>query len=290
MFTSTHKISGGTLTGRFVQHKLASERLGEERIVTVRLPDNYTPSKNYPVVYLQDGQNMFDRRRGFGGQEWQVDETFARLTAQGRVPESLLVAVDNGGAKRLDEYTHVPDAKHGGGRGEDYEKFFLEELLPTVESTYSVDTNKRLVMGSSLGGLVSLNMALNHPGSFAAVGALSPSVWWADGNLSTQTLSRDIGDIKPRIWLDMGTEEGRTDEYGTREISDGEFGARPVGANDLQDVRDRSREMGEALLETGWGLDDDLRYHEPEGGRHNESSWASRVGEVVEWLMEPFDD
>lgn len=284
MFTSSSPLTGGTLTGRFVQHKLQSKHMGGERTVTVRLPDNYNPSESYPVVYLQDGQNMFDRRSGFMGQEWNVDETFAQGNASGALPQAVLVAVHHGPG-RNSEYTHVPDPGYGGGEGEKYEDFFLQELMPAVESTYSVDADKRVLMGSSLGGLVSLTMGLNHPSTFAAVAALSPSVWWADGQLATRTLNSDSPQTKPRLWIDMGTEEGQTDDFGKRNIQDGKFSERPEGGNGLNDVRDRTREMGEALLAKGWKLDQDLRYHEPIGGTHTEGSWAARVGEVAGWAL-----
>ena len=143
MLLSTQPLQGGTLHGRFVQHKLSSKHLEGERTVTVRYPDSYDPGKEYPVVYLQDGQNMFDRRTGFMGKEWQVDETFSRLASEGKVADAFLVAVDNGGAKRMKEYTHVPDPEYKGGEGEKYEDFVLEELLPNIESSYPIDSDKR---------------------------------------------------------------------------------------------------------------------------------------------------
>lgn len=285
VFSSTHSLQGGTLTGRFVQHKLKSANLGSERTVTVRYPDAFDPAKEYPVVYLQDGQNMFDSRTGFQGKEWQVDETFSKLARQGRVRDAFLVAVDNGGEKRLEEYTHVEDPEYKGGKGAAYESFFMNELLPAVESAYPVDSSKRVMMGSSLGGLVSLAIALNHSAAFAAVGALSPSVWWAGGFMPDRILQDDQFAERPRIWLDMGTEEGGSDEYGTRRVEEGGFSERPTGGNGVQDVRDRTRETGLALLNRGWKLDQDLRYHEPIGARHDEHSWAQRMGDVTEWLM-----
>lgn len=289
MFSSSSPLTGGTLSGRFVRHRLPSQALQQERGVTVRLPDDYSPEKKYPVIYLQDGQNMFDRRTGYGGQEWAADETFSSLARQGRMPQAILVAVDNGAAARLEEYTHVSDSGHGGGQGKRYEDFFVQELMPAVETLYSVDPSQRVLIGSSLGGLVSLTMGLAHPGLFAAIGALSPSVWWADGQLATQTLHSGLGsvDTKPRIWLDMGTEEGGADRFGQRRLSAESFGERPQGPNGVQDVRDRTREMGEALLAKGWKLDQNLRYHEPLGAQHNEQAWAQRLGEVGQWLLRP---
>ncbi len=287
MIVSTQPISGGTLSGRFIRHQVKSENLGQERGVTVRLPDNYDPeNKTYPVIYLKDGQNMFDRRTGFMGKEWHVDETVAHLTKEGRLPEAILVAVDNGGGERLNEYSAVPDPRHGGGGGKSYESFFVEELLPSVEQTYSINPKQRVLLGSSMGGLVSLSLGMSHPALFAAVGALSPSVWWANGEMADRILSSEAVDgPKPKIWMDMGTEEGGTDQFGQRQVTDDGFSERPNGGNGVQDVRDRTREVGTALLRRGWTLDRDLRYHEPLGARHDEESWSSRIGEVLTWLM-----
>ena len=82
----------------------------------------------------------------------------------------------------------------------------------------------------------------------------------------------------------MGTEEGGSDQFGQRPVRDGALGERPVGANQVQDVRDRTREAATALLHRGWVLDHDLRYHEPLGARHDEASWSRRLDQVLPWL------
>lgn len=280
-------LSGGTLTGQFVQHRIRSEALDDERTVTVRLPDRYRPeTEDYPVVYLKDGQNMFDRRTGFAGEEWGVDETVESLSASGALPEAILVAIDNGGARRLDEYSRVADPRHGGGAGDAYEAFIVEELLPTIERRYPIDPGRRALVGSSMGGLVCLSLGLGQPGLFAAVGALSPSVWWAEAEIADRILETPSTECpRPKIWLDMGTEEGKSDAFGQRTLADEGFGPRPTGENGVSDVRDRTREFGEALLSRGWVLDEDLRYHEPLGATHQESSWGARIGEVLTWLI-----
>lgn len=287
MFISSTPLTGGTLTGRFVRHEIASEHLGASRGVTVRLPDNYDPeNRSYPVVYMHDGQNMFDRRTGFAGQEWHVDETVQALAQEGRMPEAILVAVDNA-PSRLDDYSHVSDPEYGGGKGQKYEDFLLQEVLPSVEGAYAVNPKQRVLLGSSMGGLVSLATGIANPGVFAAIGALSPSVWWSNGQMPEQILETPAADgPKPRVWLDMGTEEGSSDSFGQRPLRDGKLGDRPQGGNGVQDVRDRTRETGEALLARGWTLDQDLRYHEPLGARHDEHSWSQRMGEVLSWLTQ----
>lgn len=287
MFSSTTPLQGGTLTGRFVRHTIASRHLGGERGLTVRLPDNYDPEKKtYPVIYMHDGQNMFDRRTGFAGQEWQMDEAVASLTAQGKMPECVLVAVDNGPARNSD-YSHVPDPNHGGGQGKHYENFLVEELLPAVEAEYSVNPRSRALLGSSMGGLVTLAIGIAHPGLFAALGPMSSSAWWANGEIADRILGAPLEQgPKPRIWMDMGTEEGKDDNFGTREVIGGKMGPRPQGANSVQDVRDRTREAALALLKKGWVLDQDLRYHEPLGATHDEASWSRRLDQVLPWLTQ----
>lgn len=286
MFSSSTQLSGGTLTGRFVRHTIESRHLGGERGVTVRLPDNYDPeTRSYPVVYMHDGQNLFDRRTGFAGQEWHVDEVVADLTRRGALPEAVLVAIDNGPARNA-EFSHVADAEYGGGQGQRYEKFLLDEVMPAVEASYSVRPEQRVMLGSSMGGLVTLAIGLAHPGLFAGLGPMSSSAWWADGWIADKILGSPLENgPKPRIWMDMGTEEGQSDSFAQRPIEGDRHGERPVGYNGVQDVRDRTREAATALLHKGWTLDDDLRYHEPLGGRHDEASWAGRLDQVLPWLM-----
>lgn len=286
MFSSSYPLQGGSLTGRFVRHSLASKHLAGERGITVRLPDNYDPQNHaYPVVYLQDGQNMFDRRTGFLGQEWGVDEVVAKLTQQGQLPEAIYVAVDHG-PDRTGDYTHVKDPEHGGGKGKDYQNFLLNEVLPAVEASYSINPRHRVLLGSSLGGLATTAIGLAHPALFAALGAMSWSAWWADGQIADQILSMPLDNAaKPRIWMDMGTEEGGSDRGGQRSIEGKKMGPRPAQPNGLQDVRDATREAATALLHKGWVLDDNLRYHEPLGGKHTEGSWNERLDQVLPWLM-----
>lgn len=268
-----------------MRHTVTSKNLGGERGVTVRLPDNYDPEhKSYPVVYMHDGQNLFDRRTGFNGQEWNVDETVAQLTANGQMPECILVAIDNGPSRNAD-FTHVQDPEYGGGKGKDYEKFVVDELMPTVEAQYSINPRNRVMLGSSLGGLVTLAIGIAHPGLFAGLGPMSSSAWWANGQIADAIMAAPLENgPHPLVWMDMGTEEGSDDSFGQRPVDGGAMGARPSEGNGVQDVRDRTREAATALLNKGWVLDDTLRYDEPLGARHDEYSWSQRMDQVLTWL------
>ena len=275
---------GGTLTGHFRRHRLQSEKLGE-RNVTVMLPPNYDPNsdKEYPILYLQDGQNMFDRREGFMGREWGADEIALEAMQAGRMREAILVAVDHGGANRLAEYSPVADSQHGGGRADDYLDFLTQEVDPMVRSSYKTTDEKAAVLGSSMGGLISLYAGFRHPDMFGAVGALSPSLWWADGHLAREVLQS--GATAPdRVWLDIGDQEGGTDTIGKGTIEGGLLGDAPAGANGVQDVRDRVREMGEALIYKGH-RPDTMAYHEVPGAGHNEAAWSRRLHDVFAWLL-----
>lgn len=260
---------------RRVEHFPADE-LGGERDLVMYLPPGYDAPGNrqrYPVVYLQDGQNLFDPRTAFLGREWHLDETAEGLIREGRIPPLILVGVYNGGDRRIDEYTPVPDPKEGGGHADAYGDFLMKEVKPWVDARFrtKADAGHTAIVGSSLGGLVSLYLSWKHPDVFGMAGALSPSLWWADREL-TRAVRADHATHGPRrIWLDMGTAETTVDQDG----------------NGVPDTVDDVRDMRDALEEKGYREGDTLRYREVEGGTHDEASWAERADEVLEALTEP---
>src|SRR5205823_7376853 len=162
-----------------------------------------------PVLYMHDGQNCFDRATSAFGNEWEIDETLTKLIADKTIAPIIVVGIDNGLGKRMNEYTYVADAKRGGGGAEVHEKFLLSEVRPLVEKTYRVEADKMhtFIGGSSLGGLNSLELARRNPDIFGGVIAMSPTVFWADHAL-LKAIEKDASSLsKARIWLDMGTAE-----------------------------------------------------------------------------------
>jgi len=243
--------------------------LGGERDVMIYLPPGYDASGDhrYPVVYVHDGQNVFDPRTAFLGREWHLDETAERLIREGRVPPFIMVAVNNNGMKRIEEYTNFPDPRHGGGRADAYADFLIREVKPSVDARYRTraDAAHTGVMGSSLGGLVSLYLGWKHPDVFGMVGALSPSLWWADHQL-TKAFAADASFQGPeRLWIDMGTAEGPGDEDG----------------NGVLDYVDDLRAMRRVLESKGQRVSGG----EVEGATHDEPAWADRADEVLEALL-----
>ena len=257
-----------TLAGTVERHPdFHSAVLGATRRVWVYLPPQYAaePARRFPVLYLQDGQNVFDGATAFlAGKEWEVDETVERLAREGRIEPLVVVAVDNGGERRLVEYTPTRDRRAPDGGGADaYGRMLVEELKPWVDRTYRTRPERETtgIGGSSLGGLVSLYLGLKHPEVFGRIAALSTSAWWDDRFIARFV---DALPAKPdtRIWTDIGTREDRS------------------AVPDARALRD-------ALVRRGWREGVDLRYVEAEGAVHNEMAWAKRMPAVLEFLFPP---
>lgn len=254
-----------------MQKSFHSKILNNDRDVVVYLPPGYdrNPTKRYSVLYLHDGQNLFDGATSFiAGQEWRVDETAQSLIAAGKVEPLIIVGIYNTGAARVNEYTPAEDAKYKtGGKADLYGRMLIEELKPFIDSTYRTKKSAKHtgLGGSSLGGLVSLYLGLKYPNVFGKLAVVSPSVWWADKQIVhyTETLSR-----KPpvRIWLDIGTREGGD-------------------ANEAQDTVRNARLLRDTLIKKGWHAGKDLKYLEASDAEHNEQAWAARVELILEFLF-----
>lgn len=263
----------GPLTGDIRRHVVESQILGE-REVLVYLPPGYSPSDNwaYPLVLLQDGQNIFNSETSVFGVEWGVDETAERLIADQKMRPVVMVAIYNS-PNRIDEYTPFPDPEHGGGGADLYKTFLIRELLPFLGETYHLSRlpEEKAVIGSSLGGLLSLHLGWNSDFAFGKVGALSPSLWWGRRGFITSLGGGSTPTRLPQIWLDAGTNEMSTDSNG----------------NGVSDLLDDMRTLKAVLVSHGYVEGDDLAYREVEGATHDEASWSARVGDVLSYFFPP---
>ncbi|ADV82946.1 alpha/beta hydrolase [Terriglobus saanensis] len=246
-----------------IHHDWSSPYLEHARDVTVYLPEIYDaePERSFPVLYMHDGQNLFDGRLSYvPGSTWRAGATLDTCIAEGLVEPLILVGIANAGSARMSEYTPVPDPKLGGGGGPLYAKAIVEDLIPWMGSEYRLANEREEtgIAGSSLGGLISLWMGFEYPEIFGKVGALSPSLWW-----NGRSLLSDAGKLaltsRPRIWLDMGLEEG----------------ALHLRNTDL---------LARTLTQRGWVSGRDLHYQRVWQGTHSEASWASRFAEVLSFL------
>ncbi|MEK6281016.1 MAG: alpha/beta hydrolase-fold protein [Acidobacteriota bacterium] len=261
-----------TLSGEFRQHKsFHSKILNNDRDLIVYLPPGYAanPKKKYAVLYLHDGQNLFDGATSFiPGKEWRIDETAEALISAGKIEPLIIVGINNAGKQRIDEYTPAADAKYKmGGKADLYGRMLVEEVKPFIDANYRTirDAQHTGLGGSSLGGLVSLYLGLKYPNVFARLAVVSPSVWFADKQIVNYA-SELPAKRKVRIWMDMGTKEGRNAEDAQQAV---------LGARLLKDT----------LVKKGWKSGKDLAYFEAEGAEHNESAWAERVGPILTFLF-----
>jgi predicted alpha/beta superfamily hydrolase len=236
---------------------LASPQLGNKRALRVYLPPSYAenPAKRYPVLYMHDGQNLFDAKTASFGVEWGVDETINRLVAMGKMDEVIVVGIDNT-PDRIPEYTPCCDPKYGGGKLDAYDHFIVETVKPYVDTHYRSLPGKdsTAIMGSSLGGLASVAIAQRHPDIFSKAGGVSSSFWWNEGAMIKKLPER----VPVKFYIDAGT--------------------RDDGLEDTAKMRD-------AMLAKGYRADSDLLFYSAEGGRHNEASWAARVEKPLTWFF-----
>ena len=243
----------------------ASHYLPDKRDLIVYVPPGYDKhlDRTYPVLYLQDGQNLFDPRTSFiPGQTWEVREHADAAIRAGEVEPLVIVGIYNTD-RRLAEYTHERNWQHGGGEADQYGLTLTREILPFIASQYRVRTDRDStgLGGSSLGGLVSLYLGLRYATWFGKLALLSPSVWWNHRSILGYLNERapDIWD-RPRLWLDVGDKEGR------RTVHDIESLNRRLKANH-------------------WRPGETLHFEKATGGTHDEASWARRVRPMLKFLF-----
>jgi predicted alpha/beta superfamily hydrolase len=250
--------------GQLRKHEnFRSRFLRNQRDLIVYTPPRYDeqPERRFPVLYLHDGQNLFDGATSYiPGQDWHVGETATYAINLGQVQPLIIVGMYNTKA-RIREYTPTQVPKLGGGRADRYEKFLLQEVKPFIEREYRTlsDPWNTGIGGSSLGGLVSLYLGLKGTRVFGKIAALSPSVWW-NQRVIVRFAEAAPPEPRPRIWLDIGTREG------------------PRIVDDVEKFRD-------VLLAKGWQHERDLHYERVEGAEHNEAAWAARVGPFLRFLF-----
>ncbi len=268
---------GGGVLGRVVVWKdVRSAFLGPTRHVEIWLPPGYdaTSTARYPVLYMHDGQNLFDPRLSYGGVDWGVDETIVKLVAAKAIPPIIVVAVWNS-AERFKEYSPWQG-------GPDYARFLIEELIPRVNREFRTRTGpgNTMVGGSSMGGLLSFYLVSHHPEIFGACACMSSHF-----PLSEAVLARNLPGFKassppdtvPYITRDI--EAGLTVPHGTRYWFD-------YGTMGLDSEYGPTHEMVRGwLLEQGLVEGRDFVVRRYDGANHNEASWRARLEDPVKFLF-----
>jgi predicted alpha/beta superfamily hydrolase len=207
------------------REQFISKLVDDHHDLIVYLPPMYKADgdRRFPLLYMQDGQNLFDPETSFiKGNYWRLGETADALIKDGAIEPLIIVGIYNSGVKRIDEYTPVEDKRLGGGQADAYGRMLVEELKPFIEGQYRAQPGAENcgMGGSSLGGLVTLYLGLQYPEVFSRLAVMSPSVWWR-----SRTILRTVGALekKPelRIWLDIGTKESTRAVPDARLLRDG---------------------------------------------------------------------
>lgn len=249
----TASVNVQILTPQFTMHELK-----RQRTIRLYLPASYgSTDRRYPVLYMHDGQNLFDAATGYAG-EWEVDEALDKLAASGKL-ELIVVGIDNGGELRNQELVPFVHPEIAKAEGDAYLKFIVDDLKPFIDSNYRTmpDREHTGLMGSSLGGLITHYAGQHYSHVFARFGVLSPSYWVAAEN-KARLLDPAIAS-NSRWFISMGSEEG------------GDM------VPDFQNVT--------AELEKKLPANSQLTTRLVEGAEHNEAAWAALMEQALLYLF-----
>lgn len=231
-------------------------QLNRVRRIWIYLPPGYnTSGKKYPVLYMHDGQNVFDDSTSFAG-EWGVDEVLDSIGSRKR--EMIVVAIDNGGAKRINEYCPYDMEKFGKGEGDQYLNFLVKTLKPFVDKNYRTQTDKQntFIAGSSMGGLISMYAVLKYPKVFGGAGVFSPA-FWIGPKIFTDIETKGKR-VNSKIYFYCGGQENETMEP------------------DMIKAFEKMRKVSRSKMETNVRPD----------GKHTEWVWREEFPLFYLWLME----
>lgn len=264
-----HTIAGNVQ----IAQNVYSPQLHNFRDILIYLPPSYAhSSRRYPVLYMHDGYNLFDNATSYA-EEWYVDETMEHL-ARAEKLEAIIVGIPNMGRERLNEYSPFTDSRHGGGKGHRYVGFIVHTLKPMIDRDFRTLPGKfhTGIMGSSMGGLISLFGFFQYPAIFGFAGVMSPSLWVAN-----DAIFRYVGHApfhEGRIYLDAGTREmgGLWPDQGLlRTRSRRYYG--------------RVRRLKRILVKKGFRPRRSLLHVEGRDAGHSEAAWASRLPDAIRFFL-----
>lgn len=229
-------------------------QLNMEKKIWMYIPNSYHSSnKYYPVIYMHDAQNLFDNETSYVG-EWKVDEHLDILSEN----EAIIVGIEHGNEKRIDELTPYAHPKYGGGNGENYLEFIMHTLKPHIDVTYRTlkDSENTTIFGSSLGGLISFYAAIKYPDTFGKAGVFSPSFWFSEKiyELAEQSMISETS----KFYFLVGSKEGE---------------------NVVADQEKMVTLLKEKKVGEGQVINRII-----EGGEHNEAFWSTYFTEAFLWL------
>jgi len=241
--------------------------LNRSRRIWAYLPPDYaTSNKRYPVLYMHDAQNLFDRNLAFGGNEWGVDEALDQLYAAGDYG-CIVIGIDNDGAERLNEYSPYVNSQYGGGQGDEYVAFIVESLKPSIDNLYRTlpEPEHTGIMGSSMGGLISLYAIAQYPQVFGKAGIFSPAFWFSN-QIYTAAKRTSIGSSNPKIYMMLS----RTETSNANS-----------NAGYVRDVR----RMADSLAVAGYRIGTTMDTLSRPDGAHSEWFWRREFPAAYRWMF-----
>lgn len=258
---SASKVSTANANVQILSNDFKIPQLNRNRKIWLYLPNDYNSAtnKNYPVIYMHDGQNLFDQNTSFSG-EWKIDETLATLQNQGK-QGVIVVGIENGGSERLNEYSPWVNSKYGGGQGDEYIDYIKNTLKPYIDSNFRTkkDAENTGLFGSSMGALISIYGAAKYPETFGKVGVFSPSVWFAKAEVLNFIKSQNFKKTPLRLYFLAGTNES------------------PTMVKDMKSVRKVFLLKGVSVKEVKMLTHSD--------GAHSEWYWAREFGTAFTFLF-----
>ncbi|MEB8327769.1 alpha/beta hydrolase-fold protein [Flavobacteriaceae bacterium KMM 6897] len=255
-YETSHNAVPGKANPIVLDHSLTIPKLDRTRQIRIYLPPGYYESDlSYPVLYMQDGQNLFDDATAYAG-EWGVDESLNALAVNAGL-KMIVVGIDNGQEKRINELSPWENKKYGKAEGEQYVEFMVHQLKPFIDSNFRTlpDRKHTSLMGSSLGGLISHYALFQYPDVFGKAAIFSPSYWYADevyGFTQNHPLPRNT-----KIFMLIGEKE--------------------------EGMVDPAKKMYQLILDGGQKNKNLKLVSDPEG-EHNERFWRKQFTPAMEWL------
>jgi predicted alpha/beta superfamily hydrolase len=255
-FVKKPRVSTASKSVHIIDTAFVIPQLKRARRVWIYLPPGYSSSqKHYPVLYMHDGQNVFDDSTSFAG-EWGVDETLDSISR--RKKEIIVVAVDHGGQKRINEYCPYDMERFGKGEGNQYLEFLVKTLKPFIDKNYRTEKDKQntFIAGSSMGGLISMYAVLKYPKVFGGAGVFSPAFWV--GPKIFDDIKTKGKQVNSKIYFYCGGQEGDSME--------------PDMTKAFEDMRKVSKSKMACIVRPD--------------GKHTEWVWREEFPLFYLWLME----
>lgn len=237
-------------------HSFEIPQLGNrERTIRVFLPRNYfTTDRAFPVLYMQDGQNLFDPETSYGGRDWQIAKTMDKMPLAKQV---IIVGIDNGESNRINEYAPF-ESKNGGGEGDAYLQFIVETLKPFIDNEYRTQPQREAtgIAGSSMGGLISFYAGLRYSDIFGKIGPMSPALWF---NPAVLDMLQD--NIEPKSLFYV-----------------------VASKTELKSMEGTLQKIYWGLKNNGWS-DEQIHVIVRDRGTHSEVFWGREFRKMLEWLF-----